>query len=193
MDEYKPNSHRSKETPSEKKVEKVISGTAKPKKKNGVHKLADVFVAEDMYSVGNYIFMDVLVPAFKKAVSDVVTNGIEMLLYGETGKTKRSSTRVSYSDYYDRNERRSAPSNKRMYGFDEVILDSRSDAEDVLTSMDELIEAYGVASVADLYDLVGMDSNYTDNRYGWTNLRSAQVVRVRDGYLLKLPKALPLN
>ena len=47
--------------------------------------------------------------------------------------------------------------------------------------------------IADLYDLVGMDSNYTDNRYGWTNLRSAQVVRVRDGYLLKLPKALPLN
>ena len=59
--------------------------------------------------------------------------------------------------------------------------------------MDELIDRYEVVSVADLYELVGITGNYTDNKYGWTNIRNAEVVRVRDGYVLKLPKATPIN
>ena len=59
--------------------------------------------------------------------------------------------------------------------------------------MDELIETYGVASVADLYDLVGLRCEYTDNKYGWNNLRNAEPIRVRDGYMLKMPKALPID
>jgi hypothetical protein len=60
--------------------------------------------------------------------------------------------------------------------------------------MDDIINRYGVVSVGDLYDLAGISTtNYTVNKYGWTNIRSAHVVRTRDGYLLKLPRALPLN
>ena len=59
--------------------------------------------------------------------------------------------------------------------------------------MNELIDTYDVVSVADLYDLVGKSCNYTDNKYGWTNIRNAEPIRVRDGYLLKMPKAGPIN
>ena len=96
MEEYKPNSHRSKEERKEsipeKHVEKVISGTVKPKKKSEMQKFADVFISEDVNNVKSYIVMDVLVPAIKKAISDIVTNGIDMILYGEAGKSKKNST-----------------------------------------------------------------------------------------------------
>ena len=59
--------------------------------------------------------------------------------------------------------------------------------------MDEMISVYGIVSVADLYDLIGVTGNYTDNKYGWTDIRSASVVRVRDGYIVKMPKAMPLD
>ena len=59
--------------------------------------------------------------------------------------------------------------------------------------MCEAIETYQMVSVADLYDLVGVTGDYTDNKYGWTNLRNAKVVRVRDGYMIDLPKALPIQ
>ena len=51
----------------------------------------------------SYIVMDVLVPAIKKAISDIVTNGIDMILYGEAGKSKKNSTasKVSYQKFYD--------------------------------------------------------------------------------------------
>ena len=74
-----------------------------------------------------------------------------------------------------------------------IILESRGEAEDVLERMDELIATSQVVSFADFYDLVGVSGNYTDNKYGWTDIRNASVIRVRDGYMIKLPKALPLN
>lgn len=201
MEEYKSNSHKSKEKQRhpEKKVEKVITGTAKPRKKNEIQKLADVFISEDIEDVKSYILMDVLIPAIKKAIYDIITIGSSKLIYGETDHEKRSSTasKVSYRSYYDkRDDRKDSGTRMRNgYSYDDIILDSRGEAESVLSRMDELISTYGLVSVADLYDLVGIDGSYTDEKYGWTNIRNADVIRVRNGngYLLKLPKALPLD
>jgi hypothetical protein len=201
MEEYKPNSHKYKEDQKrsvlEKKVEKVIAGTVKSKKKSEIRKFTDIFISEGINNVKSYILLDVLIPAIKKAISDIVTNGIDMILYGETGKTKSNSIISSHfpKPRDGRNGRRdySAVRTKTGYNYDDIILDNRGEAEDVLSRMDELISTYGLVSVADLYDLVGVTGNYTDNKYGWTDIRSASVIRVRDGYMLKLPKALPLD
>lgn len=202
MEDYKPNSHKAKAEDlqkTEKKVEKVVTGTVKVKKKNGIDKFANVFISEDIKNVKSYILMDVLVPAIKKAVKDIVTDGIEMILYGESGRSKRSSSGASYisynrfSDRRDDDRRLSGSVTRTGYSHDDIILETRGEAEEVLSRMDELISTYGVVSVADLYDLVGKSCNYTDNKYGWTNIRNAEPIRVRDGYMLKLPKALPID
>ena len=202
MEKYTPNSNKYKEEQKQangerQKLDKVITGTAKAKKKSAARKFTDVFVAEDASNVKSYIVSDVLIPAAKKLISDIVRDGIDMLLYGGTGhrSDKSRSSRVDYVSYSKNSDRRSATSTRTRtgYNYDDVVLDTRGEAEDVLTRMDELIDMYGVVSVADLYDLVGISGNYTDNKYGWTNIRNAEPVRVRDGYMLKLPKALPID
>ena len=75
----------------------------------------------------------------------------------------------------------------------DIIFETRCKAEEVITAMNKLINAYGIVSVADLYDLVGRSCNYRDNKYGWTNIRNVEPIRVRDGYMLKLPKAMPID
>ena len=201
MENYKPNSHKSKEQQNpvpEKKLEKVVQGKVTTKKKSEVSKLADIFVPGDVANVKSYVVMDVLVPAVKKAISDIVTNGIDMILYGESGRTRKNgpASRVSYSQYYDRDRVRRdrepvAP--RANYSYNDILLDNRGEAEEVLARMDELVATYGMVSVADLNELVGITGNYTDNNYGWTNIKSAYVQRVRDGYLLKLPRAIPID
>lgn len=200
--EYQSNSHKSKQSAAEqvpeKKVEKAISGSAKVKKKSELRKFADVFISEDFQNIKSYILLGVLVPAIKKAIFDIITNGVDMLLYGESGRTKKNSfgSQISYRSYYDRDKGFKDYSRvqfRASYSFDDIILETRGEAEEVLTRMDELISTYGMVSVADLYDLVGITGNYTDNKYGWTNLKDASVERGRDGYYLKLPRVISLN
>ena len=200
MEQYKSNSHKSKTEArnNEKRVEKVVKGKVKTKHKKGISKISDMFISEDMANVKSYIFMDVLVPAMKKAISDIVTDGIDRILYGETGrsgKRRTNSSYVSYSSYSRKDDRRNdrGVRTRNGYSLDDIILETRGEAEEVLSRMDELIDAYGEASVADLYDLIGVNCNYTDNKYGWTNIRNAEVIRVRDGYMLKMPRVLPLD
>ena len=202
MENYTPNSHKYKEEQKaieeRKKIEKVISGTAKVKKKSGAKKFTDVFLAEDVANVKTYIVSDVLIPAAKKLITDIVKDGIDMILYGGTrGPRDRSNGYradvVSYNKYSDRRYDNNESRTRTPYSYDEIILPSRSAAEEVLDRMDELIKEYGQVAVADLYDLVGITGSYTDNKYGWTNLRNAEAIRDRDGYLLRLPKALPLS
>ncbi len=198
MNEYKSNSHRSKEEQREKITKKVVTGKAKTKKKNEIQKFADVFISEDLSNVKNYIFMDVLVPAIKKAISDIVTEGIDMILYSGSRRNpkKSSASKISYRSYYDKNNHQDyTPVRIRSsFDYDDIIFNSRGDAEVVLNTMEDIIEQYGVVSVGDLYDLADIPTtNYTINKYGWTNLKSASVLRVKDGYMIKLPKALSLN
>lgn len=200
-EEYKSNSHRSKEQAHEpmedKKIEKVVTGTVKQRKKTGLSRAASTFMPGDVDSVKSYILMDVLVPSVKRAISDIVCNGINMLL-GEPTRGKGGNSigaKVSYRQYYrDPDERRdyARPRAQAQYSYDDIIFDNRGDAEEVLYRMEELLERFEVVSVADLFDMAGISCNYTDNKYGWTDLRSAHVERVRDGYIINLPRATSL-
>ena len=207
MEDYPSNSYNSKQyqkekdsTTEPKKIESVVSGKVRTKKKSEARKFADIFITEDIANVKSYVFMDVLVPAIKKAISDIVTNGIDMILYGESGRSKRSggASKISYSSYYRKDDypRENAHIRGGRSGldYDDIIFDNRGDAESVLSSMEDVIDQYGVVSIADLFDLAEVsNSNYAMNNYGWTDLRTANVVRVRDGYILKLPRELPIK
>ena len=203
--DYKPNSNRYKndqQKPNEnkKKVEKVIKGTVKTRKKSEIRKFADAFIKEDASNVKTYILTDVLIPAAKKALADIVTGGVNMFLYGDSRRdnSRYSGSTTSYTRYYDKvggggSYRASDSVSRSGLSFDDIVFESRGEAELVLTRMDELIENYGWATVSDLYDLVGKTCDYTYDRYGWTSLRNAKAVPIRDGYVLDLPRALPIQ
>ena len=198
MENYPSNSHKAREEVAEKKVEKVVSGKTSTKKKSVIRKLSDTFLSEDVGNVKSYIFSEVLLPAAKKLVSDIVTNGIDMLLYGEIKNKKGNSSKVSYSRYYDDRRDRSrdyrSPVVRNNFDYDEIIFETRGDAEAVLDAMYDILNQYKVVSVAELYDLASITThNYTCNNYGWIDLRGSSVVRVRDGYILKLPRALAID
>lgn len=202
MENYKPNSNRYKEEQKriekEKKVEKVVTGPVITKKKSGLSKFAGEFISEDAKNIKTYVLGDVLIPAVKKALCDIVTDGINMLLYGDTkvGYRRSNADKISYSSISRdtravRDSRYSSISS--IYSYDDIVLANRGEAEDVLDRMCELLDIYKTVTVADLKDLVGVTPIYTDNKYGWTNLATAEVMRVRDGYMLKLPRAIPID
>jgi hypothetical protein len=208
--DYNPNSNRflTKDKPTEeenlgkKKVDKVVSGSVKTKKKSSLSKFADTFIEEDKDTVVGYLLSEVLIPSFKKMVSDTIKTGIDKMLYGdaEVSRSNSPASKISYSKYYNdkssysRSSSTAPVTNRRdTYEYNNIVLETRGDAEAVLMGMDDIIAKYEIVSVADLYDLVGIAGSYTDYKYGWTDIRSARIERVRDGYVIRMPKALPLD
>jgi hypothetical protein len=202
-EQYKPNSDKyresiKKEEPVEKKVEKVISGSAKSKKKSEFEKMAKLFVAEDLNNLKSYILMGVLVPTIKKSILEILNSSVNALFGNVNQKGSPTISKISYKDYFEREnpQRYMAPLEKVNdgYNYDEIYIESRGDAELVLETLNDTISQYGVVSVADYYDLVGIKTdNYTNNNYGWTNIAAARIIQTRDGYLIKLPKSLPIS
>ena len=182
---------------NEKRAEKVVHGKVKAKK-NEMRKLTNVFISEDASNVKNYIIMDVIVPAVKKALYDLVVGALDITLYGGRGSEKRpSADKISYRDYnsISKSDGRSYGGSRTTsgYSYDDIVVETRGEAEAVLSRMDEIMEEYEIVRVADLYDLVGITGDYTDNKYGWTNIRNASIVRVRDGYKINMPRTIPIR
>lgn len=202
MENYPSNSNASKkvnaELVPEKKVEKVVTGQVKRRRKNEFRKFADIFLPEDTSSVKSYILQDVIIPKVKDMLHDIGAEAWDSF-WGISGRSHGTTTasKVSYQRYYDKhngpNRPTSVSSNRPGYSFDDPVFESRGEAEEVLTRMDELLSTYGVVSIADLYDLAGLTCPYTANNYGWTDIHTAQIVRIRDGYVINMPRVMPLD
>lgn len=176
-----------------KDIKPVVQGRVKSKGLG--EKAAEAFLSEDTRTVKNYILWDVLIPGLKNALADMVIGGIEMALFGSTKGSRRQAssrggTHVSYSSYYDSDKpdrdrsRLGRSSRDSRYDFSDILLDSRGDAEEVLTSMEELVKKYGEASVSDLCSLVGIDSTFQDTKWGWVDCRDFSYRRSGRGYIL---------
>lgn len=75
----------------------------------------------------------------------------------------------------------------------QIILEDRGEAELVLEKLRSLVDLWAIATVADLYELVGITGHFSDVKRGWTDLSGASIKRVTEGYLLDLPLSEPTN
>lgn len=182
----------------EKKVEKVVSGSVVIKKKTALAKIRDMFIAEDADKVGSYILMDVLVPSIKRAIVDIIKSSADMI-FGTKGSNPAPSTKYTYGgtpyvQYSSTNKRPDpTPVSRSQYEVGDIIFANKSDAEEVLDKLGELINVYGQASVADLCEMVDAPYEFVANKYGWKNIHDAVPIRVANGYSLRLPRSMPLE
>lgn len=203
VDEFKSNSIKSDTKDNDRKnrpkVKPVVSGNVKTRKKSLTSRISEVFVREDRVNVKEHLIFDVVIPAIKDTIVDLVTDGIHMIFYGETrrksGNVARTGSKISYSSYYkdndDRDRRRnSRPSRSEVTDMDDILFETRAEAQEVLNSLADIIDEYGSASIADFYDLCGVTEQYTDHKYGWTDVSKATINSVRGGYfVVDLPRA----
>jgi len=207
MENYANNSLKARsadaEPKAEKKVEQVYTGAVVRRKKPLSKRFAEIFVAGDGQSVIGYIFKDVLVPSIQEMVTTAATQGIERMIFGEsrTRTPSRSFGRAGHVSYngYSSPTRANAPVRqmshraRSIHDFDEIVLETRVEATDVLDSLFEILSKYQLVTVADMYNVVGISPSPQDTQFGWVDLRGSKVEHVREGYLLSLPAPEPVD
>lgn len=181
-----------------KKLEKVVKGEVK--KKSGTGKiLSNEFVKEEPSYVRDYILGEVVLPAVKNLIADIINNGVSMFLFGETRAPRRGDNRDRgrYSqrdrgyqrDEYDEPRERRYRNRMRYDDFSDYKLETRRDAIEVLDELRGYIDEYGQVEVARFFELIGEDSQGVDNDYGWVSLDHAYIDSVRGGFIIEFPKA----
>lgn len=175
---------------------------AKVKKQGVIRKFARYIFADSIESAKEKAMSDVIKPGLQSLIFDSCTELLSLIIFGSAEEAYRGTRRnrrnekTSYDKFYrdkDHRANQKASYQNVPYDPDDIILNTNGEARDVLTELDYHIREYGQASVADLYDIVGITSEWTDNRYGWTSLRGAQIKPIRDGFLLVLPRTHVLD
>jgi hypothetical protein len=188
---------------SEKNIEKVVVGEVIQKPKGIGRKFKEVFLGGDAKQVAKYVAGDVLLPALRNLIVDMVTKGAERLVYGESSYRRRGPT-INYSNRYqgvqynrpfdprDPRERSFAPAvqprmRQNRHEINDVIIATKEEADLVVERLADILDKYEVVALADLYDLLGLQTSQIDFKWGWTYLGNIQVRQIRQGYLLELP------
>jgi hypothetical protein len=197
--EFPSNSEKSKRVVNEgKNIERVTKGDATRRKKSLRKQFSETFVAGDVKTAIRYSIFEIALPAARDMVLETFQQGLEKLILGDSRRRGSRAPQAGPTGYvsYNRvtNPQGSAPqralsrSARARHNFDEIVLDQRSEAEEVIDRLFEVVNRYDSASVADLYELVGLVATHTDHKWGWTDLHGAGVSRIRGGYLLDLPE-----
>jgi hypothetical protein len=213
MSEFPSNSNtkrapRPETTKEAKKVERVVESEVVRRKQPLGKRMRNYLIGGDAKSAWTYVLLDMVLPDGKRMFLDWSQTFMERVVLGEDAR--RSPSRGSRSGVgqgfisYNKIGQGSRPSRdddrrpisrrgRASHDFDEIILATRVEAEEVVDRLFDLVSRYETATVADLYELVGVSANFTDDKWGWNDLRGAGVSRVRNGYLLDLPRPEPLD
>jgi hypothetical protein len=217
MDEFPNFPANSRETrplaeakPIERRAEQIVEGRVVVRKRSTGTRFRQMFFGADTHNVFDIVGRDVLIPAAKDMVADALRETVERMIFGEARdrRTRSSGSRsysnpppVNYNRYSSstRDDPRSRDTmpvrrSRSSRDLDEIILDSRVEADLVLERLDVMLEKYKVVTVGDLYDLLGVAPQNTDEKWGWYDLRGSRPIRHRrGGYLLSLPQVEPID
>lgn len=205
---FVPSTSLSEEN-DKKQIDPVAKGTVSNKKTFADNFSRNIKAVEKI-DIKEEIVDDVVIPGFKNFVSNMLESIIsafgtiasdvcDIIIWGEKqnrSEKARRGVKRSYDSYYD-SSKGSRVANKireqqklTALDYDIIEFDTRYEAKEVLDKMKELLEEYELCSVADYYSAASLEHNFTDEKYGWTNLSNASITRRRNGkYAILLPKA----
>lgn len=202
-DVFPGNSREKKKVPEKEKIERVTTAEPIRRKKGLGRRFKDIFFGGDPKATASFIVQSVLIPAAKDMIVDAASEGVQKLVRGDSYRRRNSPPsgpagyvnyqRISRGSAVSEPPRGMSPRARARHEFDEIVLQSRQEAETVIEQLYEIVSKYDTATVSDLYDLVGIRGTHVDHKWGWTDMRGAGVVRVRDGFLLELPDVIPME
>lgn len=202
MNEF-PGNSKSPRNERQPRIKPIVDGELKTRKKPLGRRFAETFIQGDTRSLREAVFWGLVIPKVKDVFLDAAWESLQVMLFGESRSGRRSTTGGSNYRYENRHnpdrvlsrDRGREPSRRARaaHDFREIVFDSRVQAEEALSTLEAAIEQYDQVSVADLYDMAGITAEFTDQQFGWTDLRDSVVRQVRGGYIIDMPRPVSLD
>lgn len=139
-------------------------------------KIRRQLVLPDAKSVLEYIVLDVAIPAVIDTAYNMVMSSVNMF-FGRQGTRNASSGRKGYDQYFG-TKNNMVYSNDPNYIMEDLTFDSYEKAMNALRRMRAWRDQYGSISVKKAYEIGGVPTDYTKDRWGWRSPRDLDEARV---------------
>lgn len=174
-------------------------GRAVRRKRTLTESIAQSIAGEASRNLMSHVVSEVLLPAAKETIQSMVETAIQMMLFGEAKpkSRERDRTRISYSDYYDKRERKARPTRGDKFDLADIYFRDGREADEVLRSLCDALEQYDAVTVADYFDMAGLEgATWAHHKFGWDDtcdLGRARCTHTRDGWAILLPPPIELD
>lgn len=147
---------------------------------------------EGFKGVKEHIIWDIFVPRMQKLLHEGWDDVGDALF--QSGPTARQSApHVSYDSSYRRNTQPVRVPTLPMYDYQEVVWDTKAQAEKFLRVLKALLNEYHVVTLLDYNSEVGNETYPSQSDYGWIRLDTARVERTYNGWVVVLPRPIPIE
>jgi hypothetical protein len=187
-------------TPPKKEIKAVVSG-AKKVKRPATRRFMDYLIAESPKAIAKKVLDEVVVPRVKAGIEQAFNEFLSGMLWNNSMNRPPSNLvsgpmlrgggvnyNVISSQQSSLQQARQATVSQSSGNYQDLVLPNQEYAETLLANLIELMNTYRVVAVADLYELAGQTPAISDNSYGWMSLDTARISKVREGFLLELPR-----
>lgn len=177
------------------------NGDPKKNVEKKIWRLVDIFMPGDVAKVKEYVFKEVIGPTLRKLLYDIIVGSSYRMIFptGQSAPTTPGITGVDYSKTQRTSLNGSITATEiqirqNSWYTNTPIIDTQARAMEILGQLLNIIQTYGVARVADFYDLLGATPapDHTANNYGWDDLSKADIVPSGNGYQIRFPRPKPL-
>lgn len=206
------------ETPKveEKKIEKIVKGEVIQRPKGILHKAKTLFLTGSFKSSMGHVVSDVIIPELQNLLFNSINMYAEKQIFGDSIRSRQmpQESRIRYNRPVNRTtsnpwsrgpivdprdmeiiEARAYDTALRrphratsLRDFDNIIVRSKAEADEIVENMFNCIEKYQVVSLADYKDMLGLETTPIDNKWGWYSLHNTEIRPVREGFLIDLPR-----
>lgn len=177
-----------------KKVDAIVNGKVSDKKPSGFSRMKDEIIKSDLSSISSAVMTEIVIPKMTDLFFNALESGLHMLFYGNLGSSRTTVSQGPKRDYtaYSRNTvstvRSSSRSSEVSIDYRDVIVTDANEARLLVMNIENILDTHGEVSVADLYamaDIKKYDTIY--NNYGWRSMKPRPIIKVRDGWMVKMP------
>lgn len=180
----------------------IAPGVAVQVKRPASRRFFDFLFAESPKQLGAKIGRDVIVPRIKAGFEEAANSFLAGMLWGDSANRPMSNivrnaamrgggfnyNGVSVSGGTPMQQAMQASAPRSSGNYQDLVLPTQQFAEMILANAYDLLNQYRMVAVGDLYEIAGITPAPSDNAYGWTSLDGSRISKVREGYLLELPR-----
>lgn len=164
------------------KVEQVTTAKVVSPKKSFWSDVLKPFIVDTV--------LPIVQPLFKEGVRAIGDAIMDAVLNDARPQPQQRSNTPYHSYSRSTTKARKPVGNNRVVN---IVLTERREVSNIIDKLQDIIDQYEVATVADLYSLVGLPSKYVDNDWGWSDIGSPRTVRVDGGFQIVLPDPVFLD